>query len=108
MELRAVLLIAKTVVEGSLDQLGRETLAGGNYRIEVETTQPSPQLIETINKVKGVNGVQSKDNILVISADSDLRAEIAKVVVQSNIPLIQMNIQKFSLDDIYMKYFKEG
>jgi len=103
-----ILSKGKTVVEGSLDQLSRETLAGGNYRIEVETTQPSPQLIETINKVPGVNGVQSKDNMLIISADSDLRAEIAKVVVQSNVPLIQMNIQKFSLDDIYMKYFKEG
>jgi len=103
-----ILSKGKTVVEGSLDQLSRETLAGGNYRIEVETTQPSPQLIETINKVPGVNGVQSKDNTLIISADSDLRAEIAKVVVQSNVPLIQMNIQKFSLDDIYMKYFKEG
>jgi len=102
-----ILSKGKTVVEGSLDQLGREALAGGNYRIEVEIAQPSPKLIDTLNKVPGVNGVQSKDNILIISADSDLRSEIAKVVVQNNIPLIQMNIQKFSLDDIYMRYFKE-
>jgi ABC-2 type transport system ATP-binding protein len=103
-----ILSKGKMVVEGSLDELGREALAGGRYRIEVETTQPSPQLIDIISKVPGVSKVEAKGNLLLINADSDLRAEIAKVVVQSNIPLIQMNIQKFSLDDIYMKYFHEG
>ena len=58
-------------------------------------------------KVKGVISVEAKGNLLRISTDSDLRAEIAKVVVQSNIPLVQMKVQEFSLDDTYMKYFRE-
>ena len=103
-----ILSKGKTVVEGSLDQLGREALAGGNYRIEVETTQPNPQLIDIVNKVPGVRKVEAEGNLLLVNADSDLRAEIAKAVVQSNTPLIQMKIQEFSLDDIYMKYFKEA
>ena len=45
---------------------------------------------------------------LLISTDADLRTGIARVVVQDNIPLVQMKIQDFSLDDIYMKYFHEG
>jgi len=52
--------------------------------------------------------VDVEGNRLVVSTDSDMRTEIAKVVVQSNIPLVQMKIQDFSLDDIYMKYFHEG
>ena len=35
-------------------------------------------------------------------------SEISKAVVQMDFPLIQMKIQEFSLDDIYMKYFKEN
>ncbi len=97
----------KMVIEGSLDDLGREALAGGRYKIEVETTQPTPQLADIIKGITGVVKVETKDNLLLISADSDLRAEIAKTVVQSNAPLIQMKIQEFSLDDIYMKYFHE-
>ena len=103
-----ILSKGKMVIEGSLDQLGREAFAGGNYRIEVETTEPSPQLIDILNKVPGVTKVEAKGNLLLINADSDLRAEISKAVVQSDIPLIQMKIQEFSLDDIYMKYFREG
>ena len=104
----AILSKGKMVVEGSLAALGREALAEGRYRIEVETTQPSPQLIKIINQIGGVRKVEAKGNLLQITTDSDLRAEISKVVVQSGAPLIQMKIQEFSLDDIYMKYFHEG
>jgi len=103
-----ILSKGKLVVEGSLDALSRQTLAEGRYRIEVETTQPSPQLIEVIHRISGVRKVEAKGNMLQITTDSDLRAEISKLVVQSGLPLIQMKIQEFSLDEIYMKYFHEG
>jgi len=102
-----ILSKGKMVVEGSLDHLGREALAGGRYRIEVETTQLTPQLVDTLKGVSGVIKVETEGNRLLISADSDLRTEIAKIVVQSNIPLVEMKIHEFTLDDIYMKYFHE-
>ena len=103
-----ILSKGKTVIEGSLDQLGREALAGGSFRIEVETAHPNPKLIDLVNKIPGIRNVEAKDNLLLVNADLDLRSEIAKVVVGSNTPLIQMKIQEFSLDDIYMKYFREA
>jgi len=103
-----ILARGKMVIEGSLDQLGRQAFAEGRYRIEVETTQPSSQLIDTISGIDGVIKVETEGNRLLINTESDLRAEIAKIVVQSNIPLIQMKVQEFSLDDIYMKYFHEN
>jgi ABC-2 type transport system ATP-binding protein len=104
----AILSKGKTVIEGSLDKLGRDALAEGRYKIEVETIEPGAQIIDTISKIPGVIKVETKENQLLINADSDLRSEIAKVVVQNDMPLIQMKIQEFSLDDVYMKYFQEG
>jgi len=103
-----ILSKGKMVIEGSIDKLGREALAGGRYIIEVETVQPTSQLVDAIKGIKEVKKVEAKENILLVSTDSDLRAEISKAVVQNNFPLIQMKIQEFSLDDIYMKYFREG
>jgi len=103
-----ILSKGKMVIEGSIDKLGRDALAGGRYMVEVETAQPTPQLIDAIKGIKGVTKVEAKNDILLISTDSDLRAEISKAVVQNNFPLIQMKVQEFSLDDIYMKYFREG
>jgi len=103
-----ILSKGKIVIEGSLDKLGRDALAGGRYIIEIETGQPSPKLIDVIKKIKGVINAETEGNLLRVSTDSDLRAEISKAVVQSNVPLVQMKVQEFSLDDIYMKYFREG
>jgi ABC-2 type transport system ATP-binding protein len=103
-----ILSKGKMVVQGSLDELGRDALAEGRFRIEVETAEPSPQLIEVMKKIKGVSKVEAEGNMLRITTDADLRAEISKTVVESGVALIQVKIQEFSLDDIYMKYFHEG
>lgn len=104
-----ILSKGKMVIEGDIDALGRDALAGGRYMIEVETAQPTPQLIDTIKTIKGVLNVDiNHGNTLVITTEADLRPDLAKVVVENKFPLMQMKIQEFSLDDIYMKYFKEN
>jgi hypothetical protein len=96
------------VTEGSIEVLSRQAVSGGNYVIEIETKEPKPQLVDTIRKIKGVTNVKVKDDTLEITTSSDLRSEMAKVVVESGAPLIQMKVQEISVDDIYMKYFKEN
>ncbi len=102
----AIIAGGKLVVEGSIAELGRKATAG-SCEIEVETKQPTPELVTSIKKIGGVTKVDIKGDTLLVCADKDLRPELAKVVVQSNLPLIQMKIQQLNLDDIYMKYFHE-
>ena len=103
-----ILSKGKMVIEGSIDELGREAMSGGRYIIEVETAEPSAELVNIIQKIKGVDKVEASDNTLRVSTNSDLRSKISKVVVDSGASLVQMKVQEFSLDDIYMKYFKES
>ena len=103
-----ILSKGKMVIEGSLDKLGRDALAGGRFIIEIETAGPTAELAGVLKKIKGVLEAEARDNTLKVSTDSDLRGEIAKAVVQSGASLVQMKVQEFSLDDIYMKYFKEA
>jgi ABC-2 type transport system ATP-binding protein len=103
-----ILSKGKMVIEGSIDQLGRDALTEGNYLIEIETEQPSSQLIDLIKKIKGVTKVEARENSLLITTKTDLRAEISKTVVNNNFPLLEVKVHEFSLDDIYMKYFQEG
>ncbi len=102
-----ILSKGKIVVQGAIDELGRQALAAGRYQIEVETIQPSPQLADIIRGFTGVAKVEIEGNRLLINTNSDIRAEIAKIMVQNNFPLIQIKLQEFTLDDIYMKYFRE-
>jgi len=103
-----ILSRGKMVIEGPIDKLGREAMAGGRYVIEVETARPAPELVEVVRKINGVLGVEAHDNTMNITSEADLRGDIAKAVVQSDVPLVQIKVHEFSLDDIYMKYFKES
>ncbi|MBC8477303.1 MAG: ABC transporter ATP-binding protein [Dehalococcoidia bacterium] len=102
-----ILAKGKMVVQGAIDKLGREALAGGRFQIEVETEAPDENLIKALQGIKGVVSVEARENALFISTDADLRREVSKAIVDNNFPLIQMKVQEFSLDDVYMKYFRE-
>ncbi len=102
-----ILAKGKMVIQGAIDVLGREAMAGGRFQIEVETEAPGEKLIKVLRGIKGVVNVDVRENVLVISTDADLRREVSKAIVQNNYPLIQMKVQEFSLDDVYMRYFRE-
>jgi ABC-2 type transport system ATP-binding protein len=103
-----ILSKGKMVIEGAIDELGREALAGGRYLIEVETAEPKAGLVDIIRKILGVEKVEAEGTMLKISTGSDLRSQISKAVIDNGALLVQMKVHEFSLDDIYMKYFKEG
>jgi ABC-2 type transport system ATP-binding protein len=103
-----ILAKGKMVVYGPIEKLGREAVAGGRFIIEVETAKPAGGLVDTLKAMPGVMSVEASGNNMSITTDTDLRGEIAKTVVQSNNPLVQIKVKEFSLDDIYMKYFKES
>jgi ABC-2 type transport system ATP-binding protein len=103
-----ILAKGKMVVEGAIDELGREAMAGGRYLIEVETAEPGAGLPDIIRKIKGVEKVEAEGVVLKVSTSSDLRSQISRAVVDSGALLVQMKVQEFSLDDIYMRYFKES
>jgi ABC-2 type transport system ATP-binding protein len=103
-----ILSKGKMVIQGPIEQLGRQAIAGGRFVIDVETASPVTSLVDSVKNIKGVVNVVTHGNKMSITTETDLRGEIAKLVVQSNVPLVQIKAQEFSLDDIYMKYFKES
>ena len=96
------------VAEGPLDQLGREVLAGGRFMIEVQLAETTAALIDCIKQIEGVAGVEQSGDLLLISCLEDLRPQIARAIVDANGLVVQMKIQSYALEDIYMKYFGEG
>lgn len=103
-----ILAKGRLVAEGSVDRLGREAIGGGKFRIEVQVSQPTPNLVSSITNIKGVANVESSGDLLLISCDEDLRPQIARAVVDSDSLLVQMKIEEYGLEEIYMKYFRES
>ncbi len=103
-----ILVAGKLVVEGLLDQLGREALGGGRLRIEVKLAETTSELVECIRRVSGVVSVERSGDLLFIACLEDLRPQIAKAIVDANGLLEEMKIQTYALEDIYRRYFREA
>ncbi len=103
-----IMIKGKMVVEGSLDQLGREVLAGGRFQVEVKLTEITSAIVDSIKRIDGVVGVERSGDLLLVSCQKDLGPQIAKAIVDNNGLLLQMKIQSYALEDIYMKYFTEA
>lgn len=98
-----IMVKGRMVAQGRMEELSGKK---GRFVIEVEVPQPSPHLINTIEKIKGVRSVEREGDRIYIWSDADLRSHIAKEIVESGSLLFQMRIKEYSLEDIYMKYVK--
>lgn len=103
-----ILSQGKLVTEGSLDQMEREAPGGGRFRIEIKLVEITSALIDCIKRIKGVASVERREDSLLVSCPEDLRAQIAKAIVEANGLLVEMKIQSFTLEDIYLKHLKEA
>jgi len=93
--------------EGEIDSLERGLFSAGKYRIEIELSTVDPSIIEKIKKIDTVVDVSEKDNVIEILSDEDVRPQVSRLVIDNNLLLIRMGIKDSSLEDIYLKYFKE-
>jgi ABC-2 type transport system ATP-binding protein len=103
-----MLMDGKLVLEGLLDELSREAMGGSQFRIEVKLTEITQDVIEAINGISGVLSVERLKDELAINCSEDLRPQIAKVIVNAGGLMVEMKIQSYDLEDIYLKYFREG
>lgn len=97
----------RMVLEGTVSELAKKVL-GRAYRVVLEA-QGSPQMIlQALEKVPGQVGVSHLEGTRYeVEAESDIRPEVARAVVQSGANLLGLEVEAQSLDEIYARYFEE-
>jgi ABC-2 type transport system ATP-binding protein len=97
----------KLVAQGPINILGRTTISGGKYQIEVEASPITETLVNQIEQINGVLKVEHTDSTLSISCEEDLRPQISKKIIECESLLSGMKIEEYELEEIYLKYFNE-
>ena len=95
------------VVEGPVEKLMKDSASRGRVVVEVQLGQITPELVRSLQQVKGVVAVERSGDLLLVTCSEDLRPKIAKAVVDAGGSLIQMKVQSQALEDVYLKYFSE-
>lgn len=95
------------VLEGTVPELAQRVL-GGAYHVQVQVEGEQPALEKALADLPGVLAVTAAGpERYVLEAESDLRPEAARAVVEAGGRLRSLAVEEPSLDDIYNQYFEE-
>lgn len=96
------------VADGAIDRLGAEGAGSGRYRMEAEVDAAQPGIVEVIQGVAGVRDAVLNGNMISITADSDLRGQVSRAIIDSGALLVGMRVEEYNLEKIYKRYSKEA
>ena len=93
----------KIVAVDTTENIGRSFT--DTNQIEVTVQGPSDRIIENLTKMDGIKRVDHKEMsyIIDVEKDTDLRAEIAKKIVENGFDLLELKRKSLSLEDIFLK-----
>jgi ABC-2 type transport system ATP-binding protein len=103
-----IFVSGKLVASGTTDKLAAQA-GTGPIEIEVVAAPPLDAVRTAIQKVPGVTKVGSDmhdKNMLVVTANRDVRAELARALVEAGHPPYHLRRRGDELDEIYRRYFQ--
>ncbi len=97
----------KLVAEGTVEELGAKS-SGEGLELEVQVRGAGPELLAALEALEGVREVTSEDGRLRISCERDVRAEVARAILEHGAELVELRRRAFTLEEIYLRYFQGG
>ena len=95
------------VAADTTENIGRSLTE--RHQVELTVGGDPARVKETVSGIAGVRKVSSSGNHFVVDSekDSDLRAEIARKVVEGGFDLLEMRAYSMTLEDVYLKLVTE-
>ncbi|HLH23926.1 MAG TPA: ABC transporter ATP-binding protein [Chloroflexota bacterium] len=94
------------VAAGPVGRLGEQLLAGQPLVLEVQVAPDAHAAAATLlASVPGVDAVEAEGDLLLVRSRTDARAEIARLLAP--LGLLGLRTRGASLEDIYLRYFRE-
>ena len=102
-----IFVSGKLVASGTTDKLAAQA-GTGPIEIELIAAPPLDAVRQAVQKVSGVTKVVSDirdKNMLVVTANRDVRAELARALVEAGHPPYHLRRRGDELDEVYRRYF---
>jgi ABC-2 type transport system ATP-binding protein len=101
-----IIVDGKFVVEGSMQQMGQKMASESKFSLEVRVNQLNDSLVESIKSVPGVSNVERFGDTMTVKSEEDVTDRISKAVVDAGSLPLMIRAQDYTLEEIYMKYFR--
>ena len=103
-----IIVKGKLIVEGAMDALGRAVLKGREWNFLLEATGNTDGLDRDLQSIKGVNEIEKRTHGWFLRCTEDVRPEVLSVVSRRGLNLLQLRSEDPTLEEIYLKYFREA
>ena len=103
-----IIVKGKLIVQGAMDALGRAVLKGREWNFLLEATGNTDGLERDLQSIKGVDEIEKRTHGWFLRCTEDVRPEVLSVVSRRGLNLLQLRSEDPTLEEIYLKYFREA
>lgn len=103
-----IIVKGKMIVQGGLDQLGKAVLKEHQWNFLLEVNGRTEKLDAELRSISGVAEVENRRGGWFLRCTRDVRPEVISRVTQKGLSLLQLRSEDPTLEEIYLKYFREA
>jgi ABC-2 type transport system ATP-binding protein len=103
-----IIVKGRLIVQGQMDELGRAILKERQWNFLLEVGAGANGLENDLRAIKGVDEIEKRGHGLFLRCTRDVRPEVISLLARKNLPLLQLRSEDPTLEEIYLKYFREA
>jgi ABC-2 type transport system ATP-binding protein len=103
-----IIVKGKLIVQGQMDELGRAILKERQWNFLLETAGGTDGLERDLRAIPGVDEIEKRSHGLFLRCTRDVRPDLVSLLARRNLPLLQLRSEDPTLEEIYLKYFREA
>jgi ABC-2 type transport system ATP-binding protein len=103
-----IIVKGRLIVQGKMDELGRAILKERQWNFLLEVGGGANGLENDLRSINGIDEIEKRRHGLFLRCTRDVRAEVMALIARKNLPLLQLRSEDPTLEEIYLKYFREA
>ncbi|HEX9273915.1 MAG TPA: ABC transporter ATP-binding protein [Candidatus Binatia bacterium] len=103
-----IIVKGRLIVQGQMDELGRAILKERQWNFLLEVGGSTNGLENDLRAIPGIDEIEKRSHGLFLRCTRDVRSEVVSLLARKNIPLLQLRSEDPTLEEIYLKYFREA
>jgi ABC-2 type transport system ATP-binding protein len=103
-----IIVKGRLIVQGEMDELGRAILKGRQWNFLLDVGGGADGLENDLRSINGVDEIEKRTHGLFLRCTRDVRPDVVSLVTRKNLPLLQLRSEDPTLEEIYLKYFREA
>jgi ABC-2 type transport system ATP-binding protein len=103
-----IIVKGKLIVQGEMDKLGKAILKGREWNFLLEASGNSEGFERELQGIAGIDEIEKRSHGWFLRCTQDVRGEIVAAVTRRGLGLLQLRSEDPTLEEIYLKYFREA